>query len=108
MCRPSWTARILGIVFLSVGVSTAIPQTAEKLEAKTADATRDAAQEDKATLNDPNRREAFDLKDKGKSVDAMPLFEKVVAAHPSDIAAREAWAWLHLCLRCNNFRRGNS
>ena len=42
--------------------------------------------------DDPDRRQAYELYDQGKFVDAMPLFEKLVADHPSDMAVREAWA----------------
>jgi tetratricopeptide (TPR) repeat protein len=43
--------------------------------------------------DDPERRQAYELLDQGKFVDAMPLFEKLVADHPSDMAVREGWAW---------------
>jgi tetratricopeptide (TPR) repeat protein len=43
--------------------------------------------------DDPARREAFQLYDAGTYVDAMPLLEKVVADHPSDLVAKEHWAF---------------
>ena len=42
---------------------------------------------------DPARREAFQLYDSGKYTDAMPLLEKIVADHPSDLVAKEHWAF---------------
>lgn|SRR5208282_1389826 len=43
--------------------------------------------------DDPARREAFQVYEAGKYVDAMPLLEKVVADHPSDLIAKEHWAF---------------
>jgi len=43
--------------------------------------------------DDPERRQAYELYDQGRFVDAMPLFEKLVADHPTDMAVREGWAW---------------
>lgn len=42
---------------------------------------------------DPARREAFQLYDAGKYSDAMPLLEKIVADNPSDVVAKEHWAF---------------
>ncbi len=80
---------LLSTLILSLGVSTAPAQTPEKPEASPAS----PAPADKTILNDPNRVQALELYAQGKYVDAMPLFEKVVADHPSDIAGRERWAW---------------
>src|SRR4029077_10930688 len=43
--------------------------------------------------DDPERSHAIELYRQGKFVDAMPLFEKLVANHPSDYGVREGWAW---------------
>ena len=47
----------------------------------------------KAAKDDPERRQAEELYSQGKFVDAMPLFEKLVADHPSDPVVTERWAW---------------
>jgi tetratricopeptide (TPR) repeat protein len=43
--------------------------------------------------DDPDLRQATELYQQGKFVDAMPLFEKLAADHPSDYRVREGWAW---------------
>jgi tetratricopeptide (TPR) repeat protein len=48
---------------------------------------------EKPTKEDPARQQAMQLFSQGKFVEAMPLFEALVADHPSDIAVRERWAW---------------
>ncbi|HEV7217679.1 MAG TPA: tetratricopeptide repeat protein, partial [Terriglobales bacterium] len=48
---------------------------------------------DKTANGDDERTEAFELYKQGKFVDAMPLFERLAADHPSDPATKEAWAW---------------
>ncbi len=48
---------------------------------------------DKTANGDDERTEAFELYKQGKFVDAMPLFERLAADHPSDPAMKEAWAW---------------
>jgi tetratricopeptide (TPR) repeat protein len=48
---------------------------------------------DSATKNDPERQHAIDLFKSGKFVEAMPLFEKLAADHPSDAAVKEGWAF---------------
>ena len=48
---------------------------------------------EKTTKEDPARQHALELYSQGKFVDAMPLFEALVADHPSDVVVREAWAW---------------
>jgi tetratricopeptide (TPR) repeat protein len=47
----------------------------------------------KPTKEDPARQHALELYSQGKFVDAMPLFEALVADYPSDVVVREAWAW---------------
>jgi tetratricopeptide (TPR) repeat protein len=51
------------------------------------------AQTSSNPAGDPARVEAFQLYNAGKYVDAMPLLEKYVASHPSDLAAKEHWAY---------------
>jgi tetratricopeptide (TPR) repeat protein len=46
-----------------------------------------------AAAENPARREAFQLYDAGKYVDALPLLEKIVADQPSDLVAKERWAF---------------
>ncbi len=48
---------------------------------------------DKTANGDGERSEAFELYKQGKFVNAMPLFERLAADHPSDPAMKEAWAW---------------
>jgi tetratricopeptide (TPR) repeat protein len=48
---------------------------------------------EKPAKEDPARQRAMELYDQGKFVDAMPLFETLVADHPSDVVVRERWAW---------------
>ncbi len=48
---------------------------------------------EKSAKDDPQRREAIELYDQGKFVDAMPLFEKLSADRPTDFGVREGWAW---------------
>src|SRR5438270_11617664 len=52
-----------------------------------------SAQSAPGQAEDPARREAFELYNSGKYVDAMPLLEKVVADHPADLVAKEHWAF---------------
>jgi len=47
----------------------------------------------KSASDDPAYRDANEFYDQGKFVDAMPIFEKLAAAYPSDPAVREGWAW---------------
>jgi tetratricopeptide (TPR) repeat protein len=54
---------------------------------------RATAQTPPASAEDPARKEAFQLYDAGKYVDALPLLEKIVADHPSDLVAKERWAF---------------
>src|SRR5579864_1733451 len=42
---------------------------------------------------DPARKEAFQVFDSGKYVQAMPLLENYVTAHPDDLVAKEHWAY---------------
>jgi len=51
------------------------------------------AQAPNPSLDDPARREAFQLFDAGKYVDALPLLEKVVTDHPADSVAKVRWAF---------------
>jgi tetratricopeptide (TPR) repeat protein len=52
-----------------------------------------SAQTTPTSVEDSARRDAFQLYDAGKYVDAMPLLEKIVADHPSDSVAKEHWAF---------------
>jgi tetratricopeptide (TPR) repeat protein len=54
---------------------------------------RSSAQSPTNPNGDPARGEAFRLYDEGKYVDAMPLLEKIVIDHPSDLVAKEHWAF---------------
>ena len=54
---------------------------------------RTIAQTAATSAEDPARREAFQLYDAGKYVDALPLLEKLVADHPLDLVAKEHWAF---------------
>ena len=54
---------------------------------------RSFAQTPSTSTDDPARHEAFQLYDEGKYAEAMPLLEKIVADHPSDIVAKEHWAF---------------
>jgi tetratricopeptide (TPR) repeat protein len=55
---------------------------------------RSSSQTSSATATeDPARHEAFQLYDAGKYVEAMPLLEKIVADHPSDLVAKEHLAF---------------
>jgi len=54
---------------------------------------RSSAQTPATSTEDPARREAFQLYDAGKYAEAMPLLEKIVADHPSDLVAKEHWAF---------------
>jgi tetratricopeptide (TPR) repeat protein len=56
-------------------------------------AVRVSAQAGANSAEDPARRQAFQLYDAGKYVDAMPLLEKIVADHPGDTVAKEHWAF---------------
>jgi tetratricopeptide (TPR) repeat protein len=47
----------------------------------------------KSAKDDPAYQQAEELYSQGRFVDAMPLFEKLVADHPSDIVVTERWAW---------------
>jgi len=47
----------------------------------------------KNATDDPAYSDAKEFYDQGKFVDAMPIFEKLAAAYPSDPAVREGWAW---------------
>jgi len=51
------------------------------------------AQTSSTAGEDPARTEAFQLYSAGKYVDAMPLLEKYAASHPSDLIAKEHWAY---------------
>jgi len=51
------------------------------------------AQTPAASAEDSARNQAFQLYDAGKYADALPLLEKIVADHPSDITAKEHWAF---------------
>lgn len=55
--------------------------------------TRAQTTEDSKKKDDPERQQAYELFQQGKFVSAMPLFEKLVADHPSDLVVREGWAW---------------
>ncbi len=52
-----------------------------------------AAAATQAAKDDPAYNQALDLYKQGKFVGAMPLFEKLVADHPSEYGVREGWAW---------------
>jgi tetratricopeptide (TPR) repeat protein len=54
---------------------------------------RSSAQTPATSTEDPARHEAFQLYDAGKYAEAMPLLEKIVADHPSDLVAKEHWAF---------------
>jgi tetratricopeptide (TPR) repeat protein len=43
--------------------------------------------------DDPEQKRAHELFDSGKFVEAMPLFEKLAADHPSDALFKERWAF---------------
>jgi outer membrane protein assembly factor BamD (BamD/ComL family) len=47
----------------------------------------------KSVEDTPEFHQADELYQQGKFVDAMPLFEKLTADHPSDLVVREQWAW---------------
>lgn len=48
---------------------------------------------EKKLTDDPAYNQAVDLYKHGKFVDAMPLFERLAADHPSSPEVREGWAW---------------
>jgi len=52
-----------------------------------------AETQNKATKENPAGQHAEELYRQGKLVDAMPLFESLVAEHPSDLVMHERWAW---------------
>lgn len=54
---------------------------------------RSLAQTPANQADDPERREAFQLYDAGKYVEAMPRLERIVVDHPSDLVAKEHWAF---------------
>jgi tetratricopeptide (TPR) repeat protein len=54
---------------------------------------RASAQAPANPADDPARREAFQLYEAGKYSEAMPRLEQVVAEHPSDLVAKEHWAF---------------
>jgi tetratricopeptide (TPR) repeat protein len=54
---------------------------------------RSSSQTSATATEDPARHEAFQLYDAGKYVEAMPLLEKIVADHPSDLVAKEHLAF---------------
>jgi hypothetical protein len=54
---------------------------------------RTTAQTPPTSVEDPARTQAFQLYDAGKYVDALLLLEKIVADHPSDLTAKEHWAF---------------
>jgi len=47
----------------------------------------------KTAKDDPAYAQAGDLYKEGKFVDAMPIYEKLAADYPSDVAVREGWAF---------------
>ena len=51
---------------------------------------------EKAKKDDPALHQAEELFGQGRFVDAMPLFEKLVADYPTDSVVRERWAWCTL------------
>ena len=55
-------------------------------------ASNPSADEHPATP-DPDREHAIELYKQGKFVQAMPLFEKLVADHPADASVRESFAY---------------
>ena len=76
MSCPCSLTKILVIAILALHIS--VPAT---------------AQTPPALAEDPARKEAFQLYDAGKYVEALPLLEKIVAGHPSDLVAKERWAF---------------
>lgn len=76
MSRPLELTRVLAITILMLSVAAVT-----------------TAQTPATSAEDPARREAFQLYDAGKYVDALPLLEKIVADHPSDLVAKERWAF---------------
>jgi len=69
----------VGVLFLTLFAGDAFPLTSAQVA-------------ENATQDDPESRQAIELYQQGKFVDAMPLFEKLVADHPSDPRVREGWA----------------
>jgi tetratricopeptide (TPR) repeat protein len=51
------------------------------------------AQAESKEKEDPARKEAFRIFDSGKYVEAMPLLENYVTDHPTDLVAKEHWAY---------------
>jgi len=76
MCRQFELTKILVVLILAAQFSVTT-----------------TAQTPAASAEDSARNQAFQLYDAGKYVDALPLLEKIVADHPSDITAKEHWAF---------------
>ena len=76
MSRPAEMTKLVIVVILAVSCSV-----------------RSFAQSSANPTEDPARREAFQLYDAGKYSDAMPSLEKIVVDHPSDLVAKEHWAF---------------
>lgn len=74
---------VLGVACASVEAQTAA-STAQSSNSTTTNAR---------TENDPDLQRALELYRAGKFVDAMPLYEKLAADHPSDAAIKEEWAY---------------
>lgn len=58
-----------------------------------AQAAATGSRDSKKAKDDPAYRDAMDLYDHGKFVDAMPIFERLAASYPSDPVSQEGWAW---------------
>jgi tetratricopeptide (TPR) repeat protein len=54
-------------------------------------AARAESSSDAVDVNDPERKQAFQLYEQHKMPEAADLFERVVAKHPTDVAAQEAF-----------------
>ena len=52
-----------------------------------------AASTQDSARHDSDREHAIELYKQGRFVEAMPLFEKLSAGHPSDGSMKELWAW---------------
>jgi len=76
MSRPAEVTKLLFVTILAVFCSVC-----------------STAQTAATSVEDPARRDAFQLYDTGKYADAMPLLEKIVVDHPSDLVAKEHWAF---------------
>ena len=81
---PLYRSRLLSVFLVFTATSVHLPA-----QSTTQPPSPPAAAPDKK----PDRKQAIDLFNSGKFVDAMPLFEKLAADYDQDITIKEDWAF---------------